>query len=192
MKVVIATLLLALAIVAGGCGSSEETSSSPDETTTKAAKTETEPPAKDQSEFEKTPAEEAQLKKEYADLGRWKALKKAAGNKASDLIIPVGPPPDKLLIRELREGHGTKLDKHDQYQLEYLGFDYSSGELVENAWREEGIWWVFGVGEANDTRELGMKGMRVGDVRELVVPTSISHDNDAAVYLFRLSDVFKE
>lgn len=192
MKVVIATLLLALAIVAGGCGSSEETSSPPEETTTTAAKTQTEPPAKDQSEIQKTPAEEAQLKKEYADLGRWKALKKAAGNKAGDLIIPVGPPPDKLLIRELREGHGTKLDKHDQYQLEYLGFDYSSGELVENAWREEGIWWVFGVGEANDTRELGMKGMRVGDVRELVVPTSVNHDNDAAVYIFRLSKVFKE
>jgi FKBP-type peptidyl-prolyl cis-trans isomerase len=191
MKVVVATLLLALAIVAGGCGSSEETASAPEETATKAAKTQTEP-AKDQSEYEKTPAEEAQLKKEYADLGRWKALKKAAGDKAADLIIPVGPPPNKLLIRELREGHGTKLDKHDQYQLEYLGFDYSSGELVENAWRDENVWWVFGDGEANDTRELGMKGMRVGDVRELVVPTSVNHDNDAAVYIFRLSKVFKE
>lgn len=196
MKIFIAALLLALALVAGGCGSSGETSSTPEETAAAQTKAppaeEAEPPAEELSEFEKTPAEEAQLKKEYANLGRWKTLKKAAGDKAGDLIIPVGPPPEKLLIRDLREGHGTKLDKHDQYQLEYLGFDYSSGELVENSWRDEGIWWVFGTGEANDARELGMRGMRVGDVRELVVPTSISHDNDAAVYLFRLSKVFKE
>lgn len=196
MKVVIATMLLALVFVMGGCGGSEETGSSSEATTAAQTKSppaaEAEPPAEEPSEFEKTPAEEAQLKREYANLGRWKALKKAAGDKASALIIPVGPPPDKLLIRDLRQGKGTKLDPHDQYQLEYMGFDYSSGELVENAWRDEDSWWVFGAGEANDVRELGLKGMRVGDVRELVVPTSVNHDNDAAIYLFRLSDVFKE
>jgi FKBP-type peptidyl-prolyl cis-trans isomerase len=195
MKVVAASLFLLFGILVAGCGGGTTGSSSEEPTasrTTTAAER-TEPPVQDQSEIEKTPAEEAQLTREYADLGRWKTLKKAAGAREGRLIIPVGPPPeDKAVIRDLRKGHGAKLEQDNQYQFQYLGFDYSGGELVENSWKETGGWWVYGSGESNEAWEAGLRGMRVGGVRELIAPAALLHDNDAAVYLFRLTRVFKE
>ena len=193
MKVLVATLLLALAVLVGGCGSSGGTTSTPEETATEQAASRTEPPAEDLSEIKRTPAEEAQLEREYADAGRWKVLKKAAGKLAGRLIIPVGPPPEKkILIRDLRKGKGPKLDVDDQFQLESLAFDYSEANLGEDSFGEEGLWFVFGTGEVNTGWEMGLKGMRAGGMRELVFPAAVMHDDDASVYLIRLTRVAKE
>lgn len=185
-------MLLALVIWMGACGSPEKTGSAPKKTTTVKAKAQAEPPAENLSDSNRTPAEEAQLEKEYADVGRWKALKKAAGDKAGRLIIPIGPPPEEIEIRDLRVGKGAKLDVDDQYLLESLAFDYSEAHLGEDTFGGEGSWWTFGTGEAIDAREIGLKGMRAGGMRELVVPASVLHDDDAAVYLMRLKEVAKE
>lgn len=195
MKVLIAVVTLALALLVSGCGGSEDTASAPEESTaaqseTKAAKAE--PPPEDLSDIKRTPAEEAQLEKEYADAGRWKVLKKAAGDRADQLIIPVGTPPEKkIIIRDLRKGKGPTPDKTDQIKFEMLGFDYSEANLGEDYWGEEGgSWWVFG--ETNEAIQAGLKGMRPGGIRELVLPASVLHDDDAAVYLVRLNTVAKE
>jgi peptidylprolyl isomerase len=196
MKVLVAALALAFALQFSGCGGSEETNSPPEEpavenTETKAAQTE--PPSDTFWEPDRTPAEEAQLKKEYADAGRWKVLKNAAGATADRLIIPTGPPPKKkIVIKDLRVGKGTKLDAHDQMKYEVIAFDYSAGEVGENNFGP-GSWWnVYGAGEFSKAYEVGLKGMRVGGMRQLIVPASWNHDDDAAVYLFRLNKVAKE
>lgn len=197
MKVVVAVLFLGLAMQLGGCGGSEEAGTSPEETAVEQTQTSStkpaEPAAEDLSDIERTPAEEAQLRKEYADASRWKVLKKAAGDRADRLIVPVGPPPEEeITIRDLRKGKGPTLDRNDQFRYEMLGFDYSGGALVENTWGEEGIWWVYGTGETNEALEAGLRGMRAGGVREMVLPAARLHDDDAAVYLIRLTDVAKE
>lgn len=193
MKVVIATLLLALAVQIGGCGDSEEATSAPEETTTKQAKAQAERPTENLWEPERTPAEEAQLEKEYADASRWRVLKKAAGDKASRLIVPLGPPPEKkIVIRDLRKGKGPTLDKNDQFMFESLAFDYSEANLGEDSWGEEGSWWVYGTGEMNEGLEAGFKGMQAGGIREMVIPAARLHDDDAAVYLVRLTRIAKE
>lgn len=193
MKVVLATLLLALAVQVGGCGSSEEATSAPEETTTKQAKAEAEPPSEGLSDIKRTPAEEAQLEKEYADASRWRVLKNAAGDRADRLIIPVGPPPEKkLVIRDLRKGKGPTLDKHDQFQFESLAFDYSEANLGEDSWGEEGLWWTYGTEEMNQGLEAGFKGMQAGGIREMIIPAVRLNDDDAAVYLVRLTDIAKE
>ena len=191
MKVVIATLLLALAVLAGGCGSSEEAGSTPKETT-KQAKAQAEPPSEELSEIKRTPAEEAQLEREYADASRWRVLKKAAGSRADDLIIPVGPPPEKIVIRDLRKGKGPTLDKNDQFKFQSLAFDYSEANLGEDSWNEEGLWWTYGTGEMNEGLEAGFEGMQAGGIREMIIPAARLHDDDAAVYLVRLNDIAKE
>jgi hypothetical protein len=193
MKIALAIFLLALAVHVGGCGSSGETTAAPEQPVTEQAAAQTEPPARDLSEIKRTPAEEAQLEREYADASRWKVLKNAAGDQADRLIIPVGPPPEKkVIVRDLRVGKGPGLDAHDQFRLESLAFDYSEANLGENSFGEAGLWFTFGTGDVNEGWEIGLRGMRAGGMRELIFPAAVMHDDDASVYLIRLTRVAKE
>jgi peptidylprolyl isomerase len=195
MRVLAASLLVALAMTTGGCGGSEETSppaEKPAAERTETASKQTAPPAADLSDIKRTPAEEAQLEKEYADASRWRVLKKAAGDRADQLIIPVGTPPEKkIVIRDLRKGKGPTPEGNDQIKWEDLAFDYSEAHLGEDSWgKGEASWWIFE--DITDGVQAGLKGMRPGGIRELIIPAALLHDDDAAVYLVRLHAVTKQ
>lgn len=109
------------------------------------------------------------------------------------LIAPVGPPPTKkLVVRDLRVGKGGKLKPKDQMKFESISFDYSAGEVGEDSFGTGSDWNVYGAGEFNKAWEVGLRGMRVGGMRELIVPASWIKDDDAAVYLFRLTNLYRE
>lgn len=115
----------------------------------------------------------------YADRRRGERAKpisiRAEGRvfkRAEPLIEPpLGRPPSDLVVKTLIEGAGAKAKKGDELTVEYVGV-YYDGSRFTNSWeRRKPFRFELGGGEGliNPGWEKGLKGMRVGGRRELVV-----------------------
>jgi FKBP-type peptidyl-prolyl cis-trans isomerase len=116
----------------------------------------------------------------YADRRREeraKAISIRAGGRvfqrAEPLIEPPrGRPPSDLVVRNLIEGTGAPAEDGDELTVEYVGI-YYDGSRFTNSWeRRKPFRFELGGGEGliNPGWEKGLRGMRVGERRELVVP----------------------
>jgi FKBP-type peptidyl-prolyl cis-trans isomerase len=95
-----------------------------------------------------------------------------------ELELPSGRPPDDLIVENLIAGAGAKAGDGDELTVEYVGIHYD-GSYFTNSWeRSKAFSFVLGGGNGfiNPGWEKGLKGMRVGERRELIVPPK---------YLFR-------
>lgn len=99
-----------------------------------------------------------------------------------------GPLPKKLIVEDLRVGSGAVLGKGDFASLRYKSFDYRTGQRYEDWW-DEPFRTGFGKGESLGAWETGLKGMRVGGRRELVVPAKEAYDHVPVVYVLELISV---
>ncbi|HEU4738692.1 MAG TPA: FKBP-type peptidyl-prolyl cis-trans isomerase [Solirubrobacterales bacterium] len=130
--------------------------------------------------------------------GSWAILKRFAEPNADKLIIPQGLSPGQVVIRDLKVGSGPAIAPGDVFVSEYVSFSYESEKLVEPtpepgkeataAWVEGGrlIW---GTGERVPGWEPGLKGIRAGGLRELIVPSRLAYENGARVYLVKVSKI---
>jgi peptidylprolyl isomerase len=86
---------------------------------------------------------------------------------------PTGPPPEKLVIRDMQEGTGAEAQKGDKVKIQYYGTDWRGNEHA-NSWRYSGIP-VFTVGERRLLRglNLALRGMREGGSREVHIPYNL-------------------
>lgn len=87
-----------------------------------------------------------------------------------------GPPPKGLVVREKLRGGGPPAQGGDKVTVDYIGFYYTTGELFSGgSWKfHEPRSFVLGEGTESPGWERGLKGMRVGGRRELIVPPSLS------------------
>lgn len=103
-------------------------------------------------------------------------------------VVHRGAPPKKLIVKDLRVGSGTVLGKGDLASLRYKSFDYRTGGRYED-------WWAkpfrtgFGKDESLGAWETGLRGMRVGGRRELVVPAKEAYGHAPVVYVLELISV---
>lgn len=118
----------------------------------------------------------------------WAALERAAGGQASQLIVPSGPPPEEIVIEDLRVGAGRELEPKSPFTVKYIAWDYATGLLQQTSWDSplEATWRV---SELVDAWDVGLVGMRAGGVRELIAPSSLTYGDGALVYLIRLIEV---
>lgn len=86
---------------------------------------------------------------------------------------PTGPPPRHLVIIDLRPGNGAEAGAGDDVTLRYVGVRWN-GELQTNSWTfprapsfELG---TIALGERG--LDEGIRGMRVGGRREILIPAS--------------------
>lgn len=102
----------------------------------------------------------------------WTPLEKAAGKQADRLLIPRDRPPKKIVIKDLRVGDGPVLRLGDRFSAKYIALRYLSGEVREDRWDDNGPSTVFEYGEKAmvDGWVHGLKGMRFGGRRELILP----------------------
>jgi FKBP-type peptidyl-prolyl cis-trans isomerase len=166
MRMLIALGLLAVALASAGCGGSEgdgATVSSPNTTERKTTTTTPAPPP------------------EEVHKGTWALLKRAAGKRADRLLLPQGPAPRKVLVRDLKPGNGPVVQRGDWITVAYKGFSYVTGRQTLEQWGEAAFSWTYGVGELFYGLEPGLEGMRVGGVRELVAPSRLTHETGAMV-----------
>lgn len=89
-----------------------------------------------------------------------------------EVSVPEGAPPKQLVVRDLIEGSGDPAKDGDRLTVEYVGVDYR-GKQVANSWDNRkpfdlelggGVYFV------NPGWERGLRGMRLGGRRELIVP----------------------
>lgn len=187
---VIVALVLALAAVGcGGSESSEVTKESSAETTAASPK-----PlfAREmRAEGKEWLRAAAAATPEKRSIPRWAGLEKAAGPQAGRVVLPHGPPPEEVVIKDLRVGKGPKLEPGDIFGADYTSFDYRTGQQEQRSSNGSAALFFYGVGELVKAWEPGLKGMRAGGVREMIVPGSWAYGSPV-VYVLRLVTVEKE
>jgi peptidylprolyl isomerase len=112
----------------------------------------------------------------------------AAWQKVHPVVpVPQGPPPTKLVVKELKHGTGPAVEKGDAIKVRFIGVDYRTAQVYQNAWDPpEPNSFNFGQGEMLGAWETGMKGMQVDDRRELIVPAKLAYGNSPTIYVLEL------
>jgi peptidylprolyl isomerase len=102
-------------------------------------------------------------------------------------IKPPGrPPPKGLLVKELRKGSGRTIEEPAEVVVKLLGVDYRNGEAFLNAWGPDQAT-VLPLQDAHSIWAAGLRGMKVGGRRELVVPSKLAYGNGAQIYVAELT-----
>lgn len=104
--------------------------------------------------------------------------------------VPSGPPPAKVVVKELREGDGVPLKEGDWFKLNYVAYYYKSGKEKEAHWEKTGGFnWELRKGRIVKGWVPGLRGMRVGGLRELLVPSRLAYHDGPLVYVVELVEV---
>jgi FKBP-type peptidyl-prolyl cis-trans isomerase len=88
---------------------------------------------------------------------------------------PKPDPPAKLIVRDIVKGKGAPLKKGQNATLNYVGVLWSSGKELDSTFGGAPYKFVFGTGGVIPGWDKGMKGMRVGGRRQLIVPPDLAY-----------------
>ncbi|HEX8082792.1 MAG TPA: FKBP-type peptidyl-prolyl cis-trans isomerase [Solirubrobacteraceae bacterium] len=89
---------------------------------------------------------------------------------------PSGDPPTKLVKEDIVVGKGRKAKEGDQVTVHYVGVNFSTGDQFDASWdRGEPTSFTLAKGRLIDGWVQGMKGMRVGGRRKLVIPPELGY-----------------
>jgi peptidylprolyl isomerase len=102
------------------------------------------------------------------------AAKKKTKPKVS---VPNGPPPQKLVVKDLEEGRGPEAKPGDEVVVNYVGVNYKTGKEFGTSWNRDPLVFKLGEGFVIDGWEMGIAGMKPGGRRELVVPPDLGYGN---------------
>jgi len=105
------------------------------------------------------------------------------------VVVHHGPVPKKLIVKDLRPGIGAVLKKGKTITVKYKSFDYRSGQRYE-AWWKRPFATGYGEGQSLGAWETGLKGMRVGGRRELIVPPPQAYTHVPVIYVLELVSVY--
>jgi peptidylprolyl isomerase len=92
------------------------------------------------------------------------------------VVPPSGPPPKKLVIKDLIKGTGPAATATSTVTVQYVGVLYKDGKQFDASWND-------GNGQATTLPlsgvikgwQEGIPGMRVGGRRELIIPPSLGY-----------------
>jgi peptidylprolyl isomerase len=96
----------------------------------------------------------------------------ALGAKPKIKVTPDNPtPPGVLVKKDLHVGKGKPAKAGDTVTVQYVGSLYRNNEVFDNSW-DRGQPFPFQLGQGNVIPgwDAGVKGMKVGGRRELVIP----------------------
>jgi peptidylprolyl isomerase len=97
-------------------------------------------------------------------------------SKEPHVTPPSGPPPTKLVTKELITGTGTEAKTGDAVAVNYVGALYHSGKVFDASWkRNEPFPFTLGKGQVIPGWEQGVVGMKVGGRRELIIPAALAY-----------------
>lgn len=90
--------------------------------------------------------------------------------------VPKGPPPKKLVEKDLRKGNGATAKPGDEITVQYVGVGYESGQEFDSSWsRNEPFPFTLGSNSVIPGWEEGIVGMKVGGRRELIIPPELAY-----------------
>jgi peptidylprolyl isomerase len=102
---------------------------------------------------------------------------------------PPGPPPKELVAEVLKRGSGEAARPGDYLTVQYVGVNYKTGEQFEAHWQRNPWQFTLGAGEVRKGWELGLKRIRVGERRKLIVPSRLAYGTGALVYVIELLSI---
>lgn len=87
--------------------------------------------------------------------------------------VPNGPPPKRLIVRDLKKGSGPAAKAGDEVTVQDIGLDWN-GSVFSNSWTFDGPpKLVIGDHSLIYGLDRGIRGMRVGGRREVLVPRDL-------------------
>jgi peptidylprolyl isomerase len=99
-----------------------------------------------------------------------------------------GPPPKKLIVRDVKKGNGAEARSGDKVNIQYVGVHWR-GQSYSNSWT-----YKYAPGFVLDNHELSpgldraIRGMKVGGRREVIVPLPLIYYHDVEHLPLRPSD----
>ncbi|MEU9860679.1 FKBP-type peptidyl-prolyl cis-trans isomerase [Streptomyces sp. NPDC047971] len=93
-----------------------------------------------------------------------------------EVDLPEGDAPAELTVRDLVVGDGPEAKPGRVVQVHYVGVTFASGREFDASW-DQGRPFKFAVGGGRVIKGLdrGIRGMRVGGRREVVVPPRLGY-----------------
>jgi peptidylprolyl isomerase len=85
---------------------------------------------------------------------------------------PTGNPPAQLVEKDIVKGKGPKVKPGDLASVQYTGVSWSTGKKFDASWDRgaQPFQFPLGQGQVIPGWDAGVKGMRVGGRRELIIP----------------------
>ncbi|MGN6275124.1 MAG: FKBP-type peptidyl-prolyl cis-trans isomerase [Solirubrobacterales bacterium] len=132
----------------------------------------------EESSEEEKPAEEkpSQEKSGKKSGGGELSPAEASKIKKPKVTVPSGPPPKKLVIKDLKKGKGPTAKAGDEVTVQYVGVDYKNGKEFDSSWsRNEPFPFTLGSSSVIPGWEEGIEGMKLGGRRELIIPPELAY-----------------
>ncbi|MFI6020350.1 FKBP-type peptidyl-prolyl cis-trans isomerase [Streptomyces sp. NPDC051287] len=90
--------------------------------------------------------------------------------------VPEGDAPTELTVRDLVVGDGPEVKPGMVVRVHYVGVTFATGKEFDASWdRGEPYKFVLGSGKVIKGWDRGVRGMRVGGRREIVVPPRLGY-----------------
>lgn len=125
------------------------------------------------------------------DLLKIDSLKSTYGKEAERpkprIRVPNGPPPKKLVVKDLIKGTGPAVGADDEIVVNYIAVNYKTGEEFETTYGDRPS--TFPIDEVIKGWEIGLKGMKVGGRRELIIPSKLGYGTGALIYVVDLLEI---
>ncbi len=95
-------------------------------------------------------------------------------------------PPQHVVSRVLKEGSGPAVTPGEELVARYVGGNPKT-KLVQDFWSEEDPYrFRLGKNHLGKAWVIGMKGMKLGGRRELIVPSRLAYGDGMMVYVIEL------
>ena len=88
---------------------------------------------------------------------------------------PEGDIPFELGIDDIVEGSGPVAKDGKELTMQYVGISFSSGEEFDASWGKDPFKFTLGEGMVIPGWDKGIKGMRAGGRRQLVIPPDLAY-----------------
>jgi peptidylprolyl isomerase len=89
---------------------------------------------------------------------------------------PKGDPPTELVSKDIVKGKGKTAKDGDNVSVQYAGVAYSTGAEFDASWnRGEPFTFTLGSGNVIPGWDQGVKGMKQGGRRELIIPPDLAY-----------------
>ena len=93
--------------------------------------------------------------------------------------FPTGLPKDKLATKDLKTGAGATAKAGDEVTVQYVGLGFKTKKEFDSSWeRGEPLSFVLGTGTVIEGWDRGIKGMKVGGRRELLIPAKLAYGSE--------------
>ncbi|MFG2000042.1 FKBP-type peptidyl-prolyl cis-trans isomerase [Spirillospora sp. NPDC048911] len=93
-----------------------------------------------------------------------------------EIDFPEGTPPDMLDITDITVGDGAEATTGSTVSVQYVGVSFSTGEEFDASWnRGQAFEFPLGGGRVIKGWDMGVKGMKVGGRRKLVIPPHLAY-----------------